>query len=48
MFQCRGMPGQGGGIEWIDGVAPSSKQGEGGWDRGYPEEKPGKRITFEM
>jgi hypothetical protein len=27
--------------------APSWKQGEEGWDRGFPEGKPGKR-TFEM
>jgi hypothetical protein len=29
-------------------VAPSKKQGEGGWDRGFLEGKPGKGITLEM
>jgi hypothetical protein len=32
----------------VGGGAPSEKQGEGGWDRGLPEGKLGKGITFEM
>jgi hypothetical protein len=30
------------------GGAPSEKQREERWDRGFPEGKPGKEITFEM
>jgi hypothetical protein len=33
---------------WVNGGAPSKKQGERGWDRGFLEEKPGKGITFKM
>ena len=29
MLQCRGMPGWGGGSEWVGGGAPSSKQERG-------------------
>jgi hypothetical protein len=36
------MTGQGSGRGWV------GKQGEGGWDRGFSEGKPGKGITFEM
>jgi len=32
----------------MDGGAPSQKQREGGWDKGFAEGKPGKGITFEM
>jgi len=43
------MPGPGGGSEWERGWgAPSYKQGEGGWYRGFPEGKLGKGIIFEM
>ena len=42
------MCGQAGGNGWVDGGAPSMKQGEGDWDRGFLEVKPGKGITFEM
>jgi hypothetical protein len=28
--------------------AVSLMQGNGGWDRGFPEGKPGKGATFEM
>ena len=40
--QCRGMPGQGSGSEWV------GEQREWGGDRGFPEGKLGKGITFEM
>jgi len=33
---------------WVGGGAPSQKQEEGVWDRGFLEGKPGKEITFEM
>jgi hypothetical protein len=36
------MPGQGSGSGWV------GEQGDGGWDRGVSEGKPGKGITFEM
>jgi hypothetical protein len=42
MSQYRGMPGQGSRSGWI------GDQGEGRWDRGFSEEKPGKGISFEM
>jgi hypothetical protein len=32
----------------VGGEAPSEKQGEGIWDMGFSEGKPGKGITFEM
>jgi hypothetical protein len=32
----------------VGGGALSQKQGEGGWERGFLERKPGKEITFEM
>ena len=41
MPQCRGMPAQGSGSEWV------SEQGEGRWDGGLSEGKPGKVIPFE-
>ena len=42
MPQCREMPGQGSGSGWV------GEQGEGRWNRGFLEGKPGKGITFEM
>jgi hypothetical protein len=36
------MPGQGSGSEWV------GEQREWGGDRGFPEGKLGKGITFEM
>jgi hypothetical protein len=44
MPQCRGIKGREVGVHgWME------KQGEGGWDRGFPEgEGLGKGITFEM
>jgi hypothetical protein len=33
---------------WVGGGEPSSRQGEGGWDRGVPKGRPGKDKTFEM
>jgi hypothetical protein len=42
MPQCRRMPGQGSVSGWV------CEQGEGEWDRGFSEGKPGKGITFEM
>jgi hypothetical protein len=42
MPQCRGMSGQGSRSGYV------SEQGEGGWNRGFSEGKPGKGITFEM
>jgi hypothetical protein len=42
MLQCRGIPGQASRSGWF------GEQGEGGWDRGFSEGKPGKGITFEM
>ena len=44
MPQCRGMPGPGIGSGCV------GEQREGGADRGgcFLEEKPGKRITFEI
>jgi hypothetical protein len=36
------MPGQGSRSGWV------SEQGVRGWDRGFSEGKPGKRISFEM
>ena len=42
MPQCRGIPGQGSRSMCI------GEQGEGGWDRVFWEEKPGKGITFKM
>jgi hypothetical protein len=32
----------------MGGGAPSQKQGQGRWDRGFAERKPGKGIKFEM
>jgi hypothetical protein len=35
--------------EWVGGITPSQKQGEGEWDRGFlGGRKLGKRIKFEM
>ena len=48
MPQFRGMPGQGSGSGWMGERTLSYKQGDGGWDRGFPERKPGKGITFEI
>ena len=42
MPQYRGTPGPGIECEWV------GEQGEGEWDRGFSEGKPGKGITFEM
>jgi hypothetical protein len=42
MAQYRGMPGPG--ME----VVGLGNKGEGGVDRGFSEEKLGKRIAFEM
>ena len=39
MPQCRGMPGI---EEGVGGEASSQKQGEGGWDRWFSKERPGK------
>jgi hypothetical protein len=30
------------------GESPSARRGQGRWDRGFLEGKPGSRITFEM
>jgi hypothetical protein len=32
----------------VGGGAPSERQREGRWDRGFPEGRPGKKVTFEM
>ena len=32
----QGNRGQGGGSEWVSEGTPSQKQGEGGWDMGFP------------
>jgi hypothetical protein len=37
-----------GGSEWVGLGAPSERQREGAWDRGFPEGRTGKEITFEM
>ena len=42
MPQCRGIPGSGNRCGWV------GEQGDGGWDRGFSERKPGKGTTFEM
>jgi hypothetical protein len=42
MPQYRGMLGPGSRSGWV------GEQGEGTWDRGFSEGKPGKGITFEM
>jgi hypothetical protein len=42
MLQGREMPGQGSRSGWV------GEQWEGGWERGFLEGKPGKKITFEM
>jgi hypothetical protein len=42
MPQYKGMPGQGSRSGWV------VEQGEQGWNRGFLEGKPGKRIAFEM
>ena len=42
MPQYSGMPGPGSRSGWV------GEQGEGGWDRGFSERKPGNGITFEM
>ena len=42
------MPGWEYGVGWVNGGAPSQRQGEMGGDRGFSEEKLGKGITFEM
>jgi hypothetical protein len=41
VLQCRGLPGQGSRSGWV------GEQEEGGRDRVFLEEKPGKGITFE-
>ena len=40
ILQYRGIPGQRGRSGWV------GEQGEGGWDRGFLEGKPGMRITY--
>jgi hypothetical protein len=42
MPQYRGIPGPGSASGWV------GEQGEGGWNRGFSEGKPGKEITFEI
>jgi hypothetical protein len=32
---------------WVEEY-PHRGRGQGGWDRGVPERRPGKRITLEM
>jgi hypothetical protein len=34
MFQCRGMPGQENGSDWVGGESTLTEAGEGGWDGG--------------
>jgi hypothetical protein len=34
--------------EWVGGGAPSERQGERGWDKGFLKGRPGKGKTFEM
>jgi hypothetical protein len=41
MPQYRGIPGPGSRSRWV------GEQGKG-WDRGFPERKLGKGITFEI
>jgi hypothetical protein len=42
------MPGLEGG-EWVDGWRSTLTEArEGRWDRGFPERRTGKGITFEM
>ena len=33
---------------WVDGEHPKKSRRQRGWDRGFPEGKPGKGITFDM
>jgi hypothetical protein len=33
---------------WVGGGAPSERQEEGEWDRGFLKERPEKGKTFEM
>jgi hypothetical protein len=42
MPQCRKMPGQEGGSGWVGRGAPSWRQGEEEWDRGFLKGRPGK------
>jgi hypothetical protein len=42
------MPGWEYGVGWVNGGAPSQRQEEGGWDRGFPKRRPRKGKTFEM
>ena len=45
MPQCRRMPER----EWLGWWGSTLiEAGEGQWDRGFPEERPGKGITFDM
>jgi hypothetical protein len=48
MPHCRGMPGQRGRSGYVGWGSTLIEQGEAGWDRGFLEGKPGKRMTFEM
>lgn len=50
MPQCRGMPGQGGGKEWMGGWVGEHPHGGRGWEdsMGVSGRETGKRITFEM
>jgi hypothetical protein len=46
--KCRGWGG-GGVVDGLGRTLIEAGGGEyGGWDRGFPEGKPGKGITFEM
>lgn len=49
MPQCKEMP-ESGGEARIDGWMREHphRNGQGGWNRGFPKEKPGKRKTKEM
>jgi hypothetical protein len=44
VVECQGREA---GSVWVDGGTSSLKQGEGGWDRRFPEGKPGKGTTSE-
>lgn len=48
MPQCRGIRGQEDGNGWLGGEAPSQRQREEGWDRGFLQERPGKGKVFEI
>jgi hypothetical protein len=49
MLLWRRVPGHGGGNEWVGSILSTLiEAGRGGWDREFPEGKPGEGITFEM